>query len=86
MKPEKLNIPEVPGCFAHCVLLWQELHRNREAGGMGGVGSITWRDLHAFTSVTGTSLSKGDIEAIRVIEDEFFASKIEADERRGRGK
>lgn len=65
------------------MLLWQEMHRGRDAGAMG-MAPLSWRDFHAFTSVTGERLSSGEIEAVRVIEDEFFASRAEAEERRAK--
>lgn len=60
--------------------VWQELHRHRQTG--MGLGTITWPDMHAYSAMTGDVLSRGDIEAIRIIDEEFGASRAAAEERR----
>lgn len=63
--------------------IWQELHRSRSAGPMG-MCTIGWAEFHGYVAVTGDRLSPGDIAAIRVIEDCFFESRTEAEERRAK--
>lgn len=81
--PDGLAVPPVPPVFDRPLRLWQELHRGRDAGAMG-IAPLGWRDFAAFTSVTGERLSASDLEAVRVIEDEFFESRAAAEERRQR--
>lgn len=81
--PDQLKYPPIPAIFERAMGLWQELHRGRDAGAMG-MAPLSWRDFNAFTSVTGARLSADDLALVRVIEDEFFASRAEAEERRAK--
>lgn len=67
------------------MLLWQRLHSGRSMGGMG-LGPLSWQDMHAFCQMTGERLSEGELEAVRVIDAEFFASQSAAEERRAKAK
>jgi len=60
--------------------LWQDLHRHRQTG--MGIGTITWPDFDAYQRVTGEALSRGDISAIEIIDEEFFASRAAAEDRK----
>jgi hypothetical protein len=81
--PDRLAMARrpLPQAFERPMLLWQKLHKNRAVDGMG-MGSLTFRDFHAFVVVTGDRLSDGDIAAINVIEDEYHASRNEAEKHR----
>lgn len=49
-----------------------------------GLGSLTWPDFAAYQQVTGETLSRGDIEAISIVDDAFHASRAAAEERRAK--
>lgn len=51
-----------------------------------GLGPLSWLDIDAFCRVTGERLSPGELEAVRVIDAEFFASQAAAEERRSKAK
>ena len=51
-----------------------------------GLGPLSWQDIDAFCRVTGERLSPGELEAVRVIDGEFFASQSAAEERRSKAK
>lgn len=75
----------LPLAFERPMALWQDLHRGRDAGSMG-LAPLGWRDFHAFTSVTGERLSRGDLEAVRVIDEAYISSWAEAADRRAKAK
>lgn len=77
----RLDHGPVPPAFERAMLLWLDLHQNRDTGGMA-ISRLSWRDLHAYAAVMQEEFSRGDLEAVRVIEEEFFASKSEADKHR----
>lgn len=82
-EPLRLARAPLPAAFDRPMRIWTELHRNRQTGGMG-LCSLTWPDFHAYGQVTGDVLDRDDIEAIRIIEDEFHASRAAAEERRNK--
>lgn len=80
--PERLKVPAIPHAFERAMRIWQDLHRHRQTG--MGLGTITWPDMHAYSVMTGDWLSRGDIDAISIIDAEFHASRAAADERRSK--
>jgi hypothetical protein len=48
---------------------------------MAGLQPLSWPDLAAYTTVTRERLSRQDLHWINVIEEEFFASRSEAQKR-----
>jgi hypothetical protein len=83
-RPHKgLQLKPIPAAFERSLYLWQELHRGRSLGGLG-LGPLSWQDIHAFCQITNERLSADQLEAIRVIDAEFFASQAAAEDRRGR--
>lgn len=80
--PERLKVPPIPHAFGRAMRIWRDLHHHRETG--MGLGTITWPDMHAYQQMTGDRLSRGDIAALEVIDEEFFASRAAAEERRGK--
>ena len=65
--------------------IWQDLHRHRQTGGMAPSG-LTWPDFHAYCAITGEVLGRSDIEALGIIDGEFFASLRAAEDRRTKVK
>lgn len=78
--PERLRVPPVPHAFERAMRIWQDLHRHRQTG--MGLGTITWPDMHAYCEMTGERMSRGDIEAVAIIDAEFGASVAAAEARR----
>lgn len=60
--------------------LWSDLARYRDIGMQ--ISPFSWRDFAAYTAVTGEKLSSADLSLITVIEDEFHASRHDAEGRR----
>lgn len=80
--PERLKVPPIPHAFGRAMRIWRDLHHHRETG--MGLGTITWPDMHAYSALTGDTLSRGDIEAIAIIDGEFHAARAAAEERRSK--
>lgn len=79
--PDRLNVPPVPPVFDRAMRLWAKLARHRESGWR--VAPFSWRDFAAFVQVTGENLTQIDIDTIAVIDTAFFASREEAESRKG---
>lgn len=78
----KLDLPPIPDAFVRAMRIWQDLHRNRQTG--MGLGNLTWPDFHAYAVMAEEKLTRDDIELVRVIDDEFHASRAAAEERRNK--
>ena len=61
-----------------------DLHQGRQQG--FGPSPISWQDLAAYQQITGEDINRRDVEVLRWIDDEWFASRNEAEERREKGK
>jgi hypothetical protein len=61
--------------------MWLELHARRQVG-MAGLQPLSWPDLAAYVTVTRERLSREDLHILNVIEEEFFASRSEAQKRK----
>jgi len=78
--PERLITPAIPDCFDRHLHIWLELHARRQVG-MAGLLPISWPDLAAYCAVTRERLTRQDLHALNVIEQEFFESRTEAQKR-----
>lgn len=77
----KLDPPPVPPCFDRQFTIWADLNSGRATGGFG-IATLSWRDFHAYTAVTGECLSAVDLEVIRMIEGQYVAAVLAAQKRR----
>ena len=81
-RPERLNTPPVPVCFERHMAIWLDLHQRRQAG--WGLAPISWVDLASYCTVMGETFTRQDLEVLKWIEDEFFASRDAAEARRAK--
>lgn len=78
--PERLRVPPIPHAFERAFRIWRDMHAWRQTG--LGLSRLTMGDLRHYMDVYRDPLSRGDIAALAIIEDEFHASRAAAEERR----
>lgn len=72
-KPDRLNVPTLPGQTAHVWSWWQDVR-----GGMAdGEHGITWADLDAWIRVTGIRPTLAEISLMMDIDTEYRAQRRE---------
>lgn len=82
-RPPELDTPPIPASHDRPFRLWLDLHQGRMISGMG-LTPLSWVDFDAYARVMGERFSRADVRLIRLIEDEFHASRSEAEEAKER--
>lgn len=70
--------PEVPVFVSYLWRWFQELHAARQSSGFG-VSVITYRDIEAWSNVTGVRLCPWEIDVIKAIDQEWLEAMATSD-------